>query len=182
MYSARTWFPLCFLFALGALTSMLWISSAGAQSDKPAAKEIVKIAEDLAAGKKFTEADAKAFAKKYDDLEDAMGAFKAPKRGQPTLETILDKLSNKESFTEAEKTQLTKIANISRAMSLLTPHYDEKTKGDPAKKKKWDKYTADMAGGAQELIKALKAGDGKAIKKASTNLWGSCTDCHGDFR
>jgi cytochrome c556 len=160
----------------------LWIPSAGAQSDKPAAKEVVKIAEDLAAGKKFTEADAKAFAKKYDDLEEAMGAFKARKRGQPTLEAVLDKLSRKDSFTSAETAQLTKIANISRAMSLLVPHYDEKVKGSPAKKKKWDKFNADMSGGAQELLKAIKSGDGKAIKKASTNLSASCTDCHGDFR
>jgi hypothetical protein len=182
MYSARSWLPLCVLFALGFLTSTLWIASAGAQNNKPAALEVVKIAEDIAAGKKFTEADAKAFAKKHEDLEDTMGAFKAPKRGEPTLEAILNKLSNKSSFTQAEKGQLTKIANISRAMALLTPHYDEKFKGNAAKKRKWDQYTADMSAGAKELIKAIKVGDVKAIKTASTNLSGSCTDCHGEFR
>jgi cytochrome c556 len=176
------WFPMCALLAVGVVCSTLWMAPAGAQNDKPAAKEVVKIADDLAAGKKFSEADAKAFAKKYDDLEDVMGAFKAPKRGQPTLETILNKLSNKASFTTAEKEQLMKIAKISRAMALLTPHYDEKTKGAPAKKKEWDKYTKDMATGSEDLVKALKSGDGKEIKKASTNLNGSCTDCHGTFR
>jgi hypothetical protein len=174
--------PICLLLALGLFISTSWISPAGAQNDKPAAKEVVKIAEDLAAGKKFTESDAKVFAKKYDDLEDVMGAFKAPKRGQPNMESILNKLSAKGSFTEAEKAELTKIAKISRAMALLTPHYDEKTKGSAEKKKKWDKFTADMATGAQDVLKALKVSDNKAIKTATTNLSGSCTDCHGDFR
>src|SRR6516162_7747730 len=151
MCCVRSWIPVCLLVALGVLAATLWIPSAGAQSDKPAAKEVVKIAEDLAAGKKFSEADAKAFAKKYDDLEDVMGAFKAPKRGQPTLEAILNKLSSKESFTTAEKADLSKIAKISRAMALLTPHYDEKTKGNVSKKKEWDKYTKDMTDGSEEL-------------------------------
>ncbi len=182
MYGARSWFPVFAVFALGILAWTLWNSPVGAQNNKPAALEVVKIADNLAAGKKFSEADAKAFAKKYDDLEDVMGAFKAPKRGQPTLETILNKLSAKSSFTATEKDELAKIAKISRAIALLVPHYDEKTKGNAGKKKMWDRYTADMAGGTQDLLKALKSGDGKAINKAATRLNGSCTDCHGEFR
>ncbi len=182
MYGARSWFPVLSVFALGILAWTLWSPSAGAQNDKEAAKAVVKIADDLAAGKKFSETDAKAFAKKYDDLEDVMGAFKAPKRGQPTLETILNKLSAKSSFTATEKDELAKIAKISRAMALLTPHYDEKTKGNAGKKKQWDRFTAEMSGGSQDLLKAVKSGDGKAINKAATRLNASCTDCHGEFR
>jgi hypothetical protein len=166
--------------ALVLLGSMLWVLPAGAQNG-PAAKAITKMADDLAAGKTISESDIKAFVKKYDDLEDVMHAYKQGK-GRPTLEQELEKLSRKTTFTTAEKAQMTKIANLSRALALVVPHYDEKTKGNAAKKKEWDRYNKDMDEGSKALLTALKAGDDKAMAKASTNLYSSCTDCHGKFR
>jgi hypothetical protein len=142
-----------------------------------------KLAADLAAGKKISEADAKAFAKKYDDLEDVMEVFKAPKRGQPTLESTLGKLAAKKSgYSDADKKTMIKIANLARALALVTPHYDSKTKGSRDKKREWDKYTKEMGEGAKELLEAIKAGKPAPIADKATKLSGSCTDCHGAFR
>ncbi len=180
MYGSRSHLALCASLTLAILVLAVWVSPARAQ-DEPGAKAIVKMAEDLAAGKKISEADAKAFAQKYDDLEEVMHAFKRGK-GKPSLEQILNKLSSKSTFSAEEKSQLTTTAKLAQALAIVTPHYDSKTKGSAAKKKDWDKYNTDMAEGAKDLLKALGGSDGKAIKEASTKLAGSCTDCHGVFR
>ena len=161
MFCRQSHFAWCSLLAPSILALALVVTTAWAQNG-PAAKEIAKVADELAAGKKFTDADAKAFAKKYDDLEEVMHAFKQGK-GKPSLEILLGKLASKNSFSAAEKAQLTKIARLSLAIAKVTPHYEEKTKGDVTKKKDWNRLTADMDKGAESLLKAIKAGDGKAV-------------------
>src|SRR5262249_22623999 len=103
--------PFFVLLALGILGVVL---RAQAQDEAKAAAE--KLAADVAAGKKISEADAKAFAKKYDDLEDVMAVFKPAKKGDMTLESTLNKLAKKTSHSGAEKATLIKIANLSRAL------------------------------------------------------------------
>jgi hypothetical protein len=168
----------CAVLALGLLSlPMLQLFGQGA-----AKKDIEKLGEDIVAGKKITDDDVKKLVKKFPDLEEVMEAFKPAKKGQPSLESTLERLAKKTTHTPADKATLQKIANLSRGVARLAPHYDEKTKGDKAKKKEWDRYSKDMDEGAAELIKAIKSGDAKAVRAKANKLGGSCTDCHSKFR
>ena len=77
---------------------------------------------------------------------------------------------------------LEEIAKISKAISEVTYHYTPKGKKPGKDPKDWTKYTDEMKKGADELARAVKSGNARAIKTAATNLNASCTDCHGDFR
>ena len=48
--------------------------------------------------------------------------------------------------------------------------------------KQWTAWTEEMRDSALDLAKAVKAGDGMAVKKAATKLDGTCRNCHGVFR
>jgi hypothetical protein len=80
-----------------------------------------------------------------------------------------------------QKGDLENIAAISKAISEVTHYYTPKKK--PGKDPKdWTMYTEEMTKGADELAKATKSGNSRAIKTAATNLNASCTNCHGTFR
>jgi hypothetical protein len=141
---------------------------------------VAKLTADVAAGKKISDKDAKAFAAKWDDLEDVMKAGFKPGGNAPFAN--VHRLMRQRMFTVADKALLTTFANRSRGMAIVTPHYDYKTKGNAAKKQDWDKYSKAMEEGAAALLQAIKAGGAPTISKELTNLVGSCTDCHGKFR
>jgi cytochrome c556 len=52
----------------------------------------------------------------------------------------------------------------------------------PADAAKWKRYNEAMRKGADDLSKAAQKGDAEGVKRAVTDINGSCTDCHGDFR
>jgi hypothetical protein len=168
----------CALLAAGVL-----VVTVQAQPNPALKKALDKLTADVAAGKTISDKEIKDFTTKWPDLEDVMKAAYKPlgKKG-PSYESFLLKLAKKTSLTAPEKADLVKIANVSRAMALLTPGYDEKTKGNAGKKMKWDKFSKDMGEGSKEVLDAIKAGDDKTIKKAMLKLTASCTDCHADFR
>jgi hypothetical protein len=152
--------------------------AAHAQGPATVDEAVAKLTADVDAGKKI---DAKAFAKKWIDLDDVMKA--AYKPGKKTnLEGVLSKLAAKASYTAADRATLEKVAKLSRGLAAVTAHYDEKTKGNAAKKRDWDQYTKDMGSGAKELLDALRGGNRQATKKAATKLTASCNDCHSAFR
>src|SRR6185437_16566253 len=106
----------------GSVLLGLCILGATVQAQAPTDAEaaVAKLKSDVAAGKKISGDDAKAFARKWDDLEDVMkGAFK-PKRGAPLRP--LNKLAKQTTFTAADKAQLTRWADRARAMAVVTPH------------------------------------------------------------
>jgi hypothetical protein len=149
-----------------------------ADDGREAAKAAVhKLAADVAAGKKISEEDAKAFAGKHEDLEDVMNVFKAPKRGQPSLETILCQLAKKTSFTTAQKAELRKIANLSRALAIVTPHYLDRNRPG-IRKRDWDDDCRRMGEWSVDLLEGLKADQGKMIARAATRLAVTCSECH----
>jgi hypothetical protein len=185
MYRRRSRLLLGALLVAGMLVIFGPMSRSAADEDedvKAAKAAVTRLAKDIADGKKVSDETVKQIVKKHDDLEAVMSVYKAEKKGDPTLERILEKLAKKKTFAAKDKATLKKVAELSRALALLTPHYTEKTKGSPTKKKEWDKYVKDMDEGAVELLKALKGGKDKEIATTSTKLSGSCTDCHGAFR
>jgi cytochrome c556 len=57
-------------------------------------------------------------------------------------------------------------------------------KKDDGKKKvaNWTKYNKAQKDAASDFIKAVKAKDPDKLLDATKNLYGSCTNCHSDFR
>ena len=118
-------------------------------------------------------------------LEDLMVIWKPGKRGTPTLEaeTMIKLAKKTKAHTDAEKATLKNIAELARAVALLTPLYKDLTKGNAAKQRAWNKYSKDLERGSMELLDALESGQGKKIAQAGAQkLSRSCTDCHSQFR
>lgn len=88
---------------------------------------VEKLAADLTAGKKINPVEAKAFAAKWNRVQDVMSVYKPAKKGQPSLEDRLLALSGKTTFTPEETSTLARIARLSRSGSraAVLPREDE---------------------------------------------------------
>jgi hypothetical protein len=147
---------------------------------KPAIAAMHQLASDLSAGKTISVEAARTFAEKWDDLEEIMKVYK-PKRGQPGAERIIEKLSKKTAFTAEEKAQLTRFANISLALAIVTPHY---LTGKKARvwKREWDADCRKMGEWSVDLLEGLKADHGMSIARAASKLVNTCYECHDRVR
>ena len=177
------------VFALG-----LWSMTAYSADDdddkqaiKDAQKAVIKLMDSMNGGKSDVKAQAQAIKKKFDELKPIMYVYKPKKNGGigfgkdgASIETELVRLGGTKSNPKnvaKQKAELSKVADLSRAIAEITELYPPKKNAD-----KWQGYVKDMKKGAEELKKAAEDGDGAKIKKAITNLNASCTDCHGEFR
>ena len=140
---------------------------------------VEKLAADLTAGKKINPVEAKAFAAKWNRVQDVMSVYKPAKKGQPSLEDRLLALSGKTTFTPEETSTLARIARLSRAQALVLPYYHEKTRDDLTRTMDWDRFTAEMSERSKGLLEAVKAGEDRRIARTATDLAATCTNCHG---
>jgi cytochrome c556 len=163
---------------------------------KEAQKEIVELAKLIEGGKdaKAIAAKVDAIKKKYDDLNTVMYVFKPKnksglgydsneKMGLELKIQALDKGTKPipVATLKKETPHLIKLAYVSIAMAeLAKPYFSKPEKGKG--KKDWDKHSDDQKKAAEDLIKAVKANDGKAAKTAVKALNNSCVNCHADFR
>lgn len=156
-----------------------------------AQKEILKLAEMLAAGKDIS-AEAAALRKKFDDLEQIMNAYKPGNKGgigfgkkKEGIELKLNAMGKRAlpaSTLKADQADLLKMAYINEAIAEVASHYaPAKPKGGKGAKE-WKQYTADQKKAAGELIKAIKAGSPDKVKAAANNINSACNGCHADFR
>lgn len=186
-------------FAGTLLALSLWsltAYSADDDEDKQAIKEaqqaVIKLMESMNGAKGgAVKAQAEAIKKKFEELKPVMWVYKPRNKGGigmkdgSSIETEINRLtSTKARLTPKKvadmKDDLIKAGELSRAMAEVTDlyakQYAKKDEGE------WKKYTQDMRKGAEELIQAAKSGDPMKVKKAASNLAGSCTDCHTKFR
>jgi hypothetical protein len=77
-----------------------------------------------------------------------------------------------------EAPDLIRAAEVTRAVAELTPYWARETSG-ARDREDWMRFSAEMKKGSEELIKAIKSGDPKAVHKAATNLNSACVNCHG---
>jgi hypothetical protein len=86
-------------------------------------------------------------------------------------------------MTPKQRGELIHTAELAAAIASTSYHQctvDRKMGAmDPAD---WKKWSQDMYGASQELIKALQAKDAMKVKTAATTLNKACTDCHAVFR
>lgn len=178
----------------GALLALgLWaITAYSADEDdekKAAQQAILKLAESIRGNQGDAKAQAAAIKKKFDELEPLMWVYKPRSKGGIGMkkdgagyENELSRLSGPKARWTPQKAaelkpDLIKIAEISKAIAEVSDLYTPKK--DTAK---WKNYTKQMRKSADELIEATKGGNPMQLKKAITNLNGSCTECHSDFR
>jgi hypothetical protein len=147
--------------------------------------ELAKASED---GKDLKKGTA-AIREKY-DLDDVKQALLLPKKGglgygskdsKTAIERKVSSLSNRPLTAEAlkaESTDLVKMAHVLIATAEVTklylPRYDTRW----MKKQEWPIACDDMKNGAQELLKAVKAKDTKAVSTATALIEASCYPCH----
>ncbi len=145
------------------------------------------IAKDPAAAKK----DANAIGAKY-DLEDVMKSFKlrdkdgwgvGPKATgakDDGIEARIQNLSKKspgKADLEKQQKDLVQMANRSAAIAEVAL-----AKPPKPNLKDWKEWSEKMSKSSQELAKAVKDADPKAVKSAAADLAGTCTDCHAKYR
>lgn len=191
------------LFAL-----ILATGNAAARDDKEVAdaqKELEKVYELIkdghASGKidqKKLENMSKQIKAKFEDLNLVMSIYKPSKRGglgfNPAKKVPGDGIEKRINDLATMKEELSK-ADLSKEKDLLiraalynlaihevskayTPTKAIRGKGA----KDWKQHNDEMKGGSEDLIKAAKAGDPKALKKAAGRINNACNDCHTDFR
>jgi len=157
---------------------------------KEAQKEILKLAKDVAAGKKI---DATAIRKKFEELEPIMYAYKPSTKGGIGIgkpgpgDSYEQKIINlgKRALSPAnlgkEKADLIKMAHVNITIAHIANQYPPKAKGGKGPKE-WRQYNEDMIKSSEDFIKAVKAEDPGKVKTAAANINSACNNCHSDFR
>jgi cytochrome c556 len=159
------------------------------QAIKDAQQALTKLMDTMAKGGN-TAAEVKAIRDKFGELKPIMyAAFKPRKNGGMgigppgqgdgiELKIIsLGKRALQKPDVAKWQDDLQKIADVSKAIAEVADLYPPKKDAE-----KWKQYDTEMRKGAEELARAAKGGDPKAIKNAANNLNASCSNCHSDFR
>jgi hypothetical protein len=182
-----------FALVVGAAVSLGLLCLANVKADDPPAgmrDALDKLAEAVAKDPAAAKKDAKAIGDKY-DLEDVMKSFKlrdkdgwgvGPKAtgakddGMEARIINLSKKATKDELAKQEK-DLVQMANRSAAIAEVAI-----AKPPKPNLKDWKEWSEKMSKSSQELAKAVKDGDPKAVKSAAGDLAGTCTDCHAKYR
>src|SRR5437764_180904 len=142
--------------------------SPAADEDPSVAKDLQKLVDKVKGGKAITEAEAKDFAKKHEDLEEVMNVFKPPAKdkegGIEKRIMALDEKGISKEQAAREKAELVRAAQVSRAIAQLLPAY---APSDPGKAKDWKKLAQEMGKGADGFEKAVQKGDPAGVKAAA---------------
>jgi len=193
--------------AVGVALTLALIAVGTARDDKDkeedkdvvaARKDVLDVFEAVSGGKgeKVLVEKATAIQKKGVDLNNLMAVYKLKEKGgvgygeKPEAKSgieakIIALQRNKRGPAPAvikkEKDDLIKLAQLNIAMAeIAKPHFPGNKGGK--NKKDWDGWLDDQKKAANDLIKAVNAGNGAAVAKAATNLLGSCTNCHDTYR
>jgi cytochrome c556 len=196
----HTWVLPAAVLALGAC----FLTLARARDDdeekkieaaKKALPDVQKLAE--AAGKPDElKKQADAISKKYDELLPIMWQMKPVSKGgmqigkpntfqNDSIELGLLQMGKKPPMGKdlADKAaDIQKLAEVTRGIAEVAPHYAKKFTKTPAEEKEWNKLSEDMAKSSDDLNAAAQKADGPGLKKAVNNLNKSCDDCHTKFR
>jgi hypothetical protein len=185
-------------YARGLLGGLVLASAIGLVQAQAPGLEILDLAGMIEKGKNAKEVEARVagLKKRYEELNDLMHVFKPKKRGgigygpDPNngIEAQIQKMDRSREkevsrvTLQKEKAELIKMAYINLAMARVVRAYaPDRPKGGKTKKD-WDDYADAQEKAARDLLKSVKAGDGKTARDAITRLNGACTSCHSDFR
>jgi hypothetical protein len=164
-----------------------------------ARKDVVDLTTMVKEGKgaKAVAAKVKAIRAKHDDLILVMKVFKLKEKGglgigpkpdpKDGIEKRLEHLaSNKTAVLgaiqlKAQSAELIEMAHVGAAMAeLVKPYFHKPVKGN--NRRVWDRHADRQKRASDDLIKAVRAGNGLAVKRAAADMVKACNDCHSDFR
>lgn len=149
--------------------------------------------DDAAKVKKLTGA----MKQKNDDLNEWMGIYKPTKSkgigydpdkkgpGDGIEKRIIDLASKKalpDTQLKKEQDLILRTAYYNLAMYHLTKEFSPKKPKGGKGEKEWNTHNEEVKHGSEAVIKAVKAGDPAALKKAMGTISSGCNECHTDFR
>jgi hypothetical protein len=182
---------LALLAAFVVATTAPMIVRADKDDDKKEAEKKEKIkkageAVDLLVQGKVKAADVV----KMHELEFVMYAFKPHEKGGLGMgdgfEMRIRNLASKKALsTDAlakESADLTRLAQVSKAIAELVEAYPLPKKEKDKDPKDWVKFNKEMKQSSADLIEAIKSGKGDEVKKVGSSLNGACVNCHRVFR
>jgi soluble cytochrome b562 len=180
---------------------LVFLSGGQAADDKGPREDVDKLAEVAAKSPADLQKKADAFAKNLESLEDVMNLLKKRMKdgkggfgigkvptGDPSdgIEIRIQNMSKGRPVTTAQlkkdKDDLIQMLNRTKAIGAIALAKAPAKKVGDKDPKEWKEYSEEMIKQADEMAKAIEAGDGKAVKDAASRLNGSCTNCHGKFR
>ncbi len=192
---AVVWATAVGLLALGFFLST---GSSRADIDKDVQGALEKIAAALEKGDSGTaETQAKALAKKIEDLDAIMHGFKprskkglgvGSKKGVVVPDGIELKLNAiaRDGITKAqlkrEGKNLGEAAWMTAAIAEVTIHRPGDAVKGAAKQAKWKEFSEGMRDAAKELAAAAKDDNIPGVKSAAVKVKTRCDSCHSDFR
>ena len=163
-------------------------STFSAQKEGAANKDVIDVADGKA---KATDIAAKINGGKM-GMDDLMHAFKPRTKGgigvgnaagtvlPDAIELKINALAKKPltpAVLTKEAADLTRMADLTRAIGEITENSEQKKNGAV-----WKKLSQDMIKGSKELSEAVAKNNPDKVKTAAGKIAASCNDCHAKFR
>jgi hypothetical protein len=175
-----------------AVTLALGVLAAGrAQDAKGLAGQVLELARQAGAGKDVA-ARAAALGKRFKSARAAMRLYNPRARGGigfgprgAGIERRLVDLGEQPPGAEALKkdaAELARVAHVNLVMAEAVRCYAPEKPFLGRGKKEWDRDLEAMKAGSRALLKALEAGDPKAVQAAATRINNACNSCHDGER
>jgi hypothetical protein len=180
-----------------SLGLFLHLAGDGSAGDPEIKSGIVKIAGLIEKGdNSAATAQAKALAKKVEDIDDVMGVFKPrTKKGvgvgkkpgaiQPDgIELQLNKISRDAPSQISANKDAEGFEQMAYVIAAVADVAMVKAPKDEGKKKSkdWVKWAKEMRDAAPELATAAKSKSPAEIQKAATKINNACNSCHSVFK
>jgi cytochrome c556 len=163
---------------------------------KEALKDVEELVKTVQSGKKIDPGKLKAIKKKYEELNFLMYSFKPRARGglgvgRPApddgIEIQFTNLGKgrapiPEATIKDRKDDFLKMAHVALALHEVARMYAPTKPVEGKTAKDWNQYNDDLKKSTEVMMAAVKANDGKKLKKAILDINAACTNCHTDFR
>lgn len=181
---------LCQILLLGAILLVGGTVSRGQGARSPA-KEVVALAEESEKGTDVAK-QAAALGKRFGSVAAAMRLYNARSRGGigfgpkgVGIERRFVDVGERgitAALLEKESADLIRAANVNLVMAEVTHRFAPEKPFLGRGKKEWERDLEGMKAGSRELVKAVKAKDVEAVRKAAGRINDACNRCHDGAR
>jgi len=190
---------LVLLVSLSVLVALGTTATGRSEDDDPEPFKPPRTLNDLAklvAARGDVKRGAAVLKKQYPDLYEVEKAYKPRRRGGIGVgpAAVTDGIEmkiinlNRQVLTAAalkqDKDDLTAMAHLIVAINEVTRTFapEDPLPGKGKKRKDWHRHADEVKKGAEGLLKAIKANDPAAVKRAAAAINNGCYNCHSDFR
>jgi hypothetical protein len=167
------------------------LTAGRAQEVKGLAKEVQELAREVEAGKDVTKRAA-ALSKRLRDIRAAMqlygprslgGVGFGPKGvGIERRLIVLDEDGLSAATLKAESADLTRLAHVTIVVADASRGFAPEKPFLGRGRKEWERDFGAVQEGSRDLMKAVQAGDAKAVRAAASRINKACDSCHDGKR